>query len=478
MGFLKSFRIQEVPLSLAYIAAVLEKNGHVVSIIDMNVINSHHDFLSKAKEKDYELIGLTATTPIINNCLRTIKILKKLHPRARIVLGGWHATAMPVETMKICRDLDIIVKGEGEATIKELVEALTNQRSLHDLQGILYRNEAGDIVENPDRPLIEDIDSIPFPARHLLPIEDYQKMGVSFITYDASSLQYDKSKGYPNVTHMLTSRGCYNRCTFCADHIIYKQKIRFHSPEHVVAEIKDAISRFNIRIFNILDPVFLLNQNRIRAICKLIIKEKLSIQWCCQGRVAEKVSFETLDLMRRAGCEKIYYGIESGSPRVLKAINKNITIKQIRDTIANTKKAGIPSHVFFLYGFPGETMDDYYYTRQLINEVKPNSIEVHEVIPLPGTDLFASELAANNLDTSSWDRYHYYTQKSFHAKKMTKQQLAVRKKFFSLSKQFNISPHYFFGFIRKIKTLEYFFAIVKGFRMFIEYHVFIKRLLP
>jgi anaerobic magnesium-protoporphyrin IX monomethyl ester cyclase len=339
-----------------------------------------------------------------------------------------------------------------------------------NVKGLLYRDAKGDICETVDRPLIQNIDKIPFPARHLLPLDRYEHLGVSYLVYNVTPMDYE-SMERPLTSHLITSRGCYNRCTFCADHVIYKQKYRAHSPEYVIAEMKEAIKKFNIRIFNIIDPTFLVNQARVEKICGLILKNCLNIRWCCQGRVDRPLPVDLLLLMKKAGCMKIYYGIESGSPRMIREMKKNLKIANIRKAIANTKEAGMSHHVFFLYGFPNETMTDYYMTRQFIFELKPDNIEVHKVIPLPGTDLYARGAAEGCLAGRDWKDFHYYFKEGIFYKDECLQPDArkIHAKFFSLSKQFNMSPHYILTFIKRIKSIHYLKFVLKGIRVAIEY---------
>ncbi|MHA1684251.1 MAG: B12-binding domain-containing radical SAM protein [Promethearchaeota archaeon] len=478
MGYLKAFRIQEMPMSLAYLAAVIEKRGHNVRILDMNMVPSKQDFYSKAREFNYQVIGFTATTSIIKNCFTSIKILKKIHPHAKVVLGGWHATALPLETMESCLEIDFIVKGEGEVTFDELVEKIDAGTSTEDIKGLVYRESSGNIIVNEDRELVNNLDEIPYPARHLLPMDEYRKMGLSYIVYDLSKLKKHMKDGYPVVTHILTSRGCYNRCTFCADHLIYRQRCRFHSAEYVIGEIKHCITEFNARIFNIMDPVFLLNQRRVRDICKLILKEGIDIQWCCQGRVNNNLSVGLLKLMKRAGCQKIYYGIESGSPRMLKIIGKNINIDQIKDTTSKTRLAGIPFHVFFLYGFPEETMQDFRQTWQLIKEIEPDNIEVHRVIPLPGTDLFARLMERHALDEKDWSRFHYYAKNENYVSitpARRKEKKRVEALFYSLSKKYNLSFRYIKNILKRVNSIDYILSYIKGLKTVAEYLLFVSR---
>lgn len=390
--------LPEIPINLASIAAVLEQEGHVVRVIDLNVVRTKDEIVARVTEFRFDVVGFTATTPVITACYRTIHVIKKLLPAARIVLGGWHASALPEKTLEECPDIDFVIKGEGEMTMVELVHALQHHESFDGIKGLAYRDIHGRVVTNADRPLVKNLDDLPFPSRHLLPNDAYRRVGFTTV---GGYFKKDLS-----ITSIVTSRGCTGLCTFCADSIIYHHTCRFRSPENVVAEIEDAIKRHGFRIFFIIDANFTLSPKRVMRICELIIERRLHIMWACAARV-DCVDEEMLMAMKRAGCIRISYGIESGSPRVLRLMEKRISIQQIRDAVRATKRVGIPVYIYFVYGMPGETLHDVQLSRQLLMELDPDYMTQSIATPFPGSELHAFAASRGWLEGKDWARYNY-----------------------------------------------------------------------
>ncbi|MEX2681593.1 MAG: radical SAM protein [Candidatus Sigynarchaeota archaeon] len=395
---LNTVTMPDIPLNLAYIAAVLEEEGHFVRILDLNVIKTKQELVDRISEKQWDLLGFTGTTSIILNCYYTIRVFKRVVGSAKIVLGGWHASAIPVRTMEECPEIDFIVKGEGEITIKELIKAISSGEDPSKILGIVYRDKQGKIIENKERPLIPNLDDLPFPALHLLPLDAYREIGFNTIG------GYFKKDLY--ISAILTSRGCTGRCIFCADHVINHYTCRFRSPANVVAEIKNAVQKHNIRIFFFMDPHFTFSPMHAKKICELIIKEKLHIKWACQARV-DSVSPELLKLMKQAGCTRIGYGIESGSPKVLKIMKKGASIIQMQDAIRWTKEAGIMAVIYLLYGMPGESIEDVKLTRQLLFQLQPDYVNQTIAIPYPGTELREQAIREGLIKDDRWEFYNY-----------------------------------------------------------------------
>lgn len=395
---LNAVTMPDMPLNLAYIAATLEGDGHVVRILDINVTRTKQELVNRLWEMRWDIVGFTGTTSVILNCYYAIRVIKRVARQAKVVLGGWHASAVPARTMEECPEIDFIVKGEGEITIKELVRALAIGADTSGILGIVYRDVHGNVVENEDRPLIPNLDDLPFPALHLLPMDEYKKIGFNTIG------GYFKKDLY--VSAISTSRGCTGKCTFCADHVINRYTCRFRGPEKVVAEIKHAVQNYDVRIFFFMDAHFTMSPVRANKICELIIKEGLHIKWACQARV-DSVSPELLALMKKAGCTRIGYGIESGSPRVLKVMKKGTSIAQMRDAIRWTKEAGIMAVIYLLYGMPGEAIEDAKLTRQLLMQLKPDYVNQTIAIPYPGTELREQAIRDGLIKDDRWEFYNY-----------------------------------------------------------------------
>jgi len=448
----------EIPLSLGYLAAVLEQKGNNVKIIDLNFVTTKEKLKSLLGDTVFDIIGVTSTTPIIPTCFRTVRVMKRLYPGARIIVGGWHASTLPIQTMEECTEIDFVVKGEGEDTLAELVEAIKNTKGFELIKGIAYRDKAGIPHENVDRPLIKNLDTIPFPALHLLPLKEYKKIG--FYTL-GGYFKKDLS-----VASIITSRGCANRCVFCADHVIYKETCRFRSPENVIAEIEEMIKKYNIRIIFFFDANFLLSPNHVNRICELILEKRLKFIWGCTGRV-EYVSKDLLQLMKKAGCIRISYGVESGSPRILKLMNKNISISQVKKAVAITKEVGLPVYISLLYGMPGETFKDAQMTRQLLNELKPDFVSQSAVIPYPGTDLYDDAIHQNLIKKARWESYSYLFNNLMEIPGMKK----IFKYQKNIQRDFYISPLFLKNSVKNLKSIYHLGFYLKGLYSFVKFNL-------
>ncbi len=448
----------EIPLSLAYLASTLEREGHIVKIIDLNVVSTKKELKFLLGTGGFDIIGVTSTTPVISSCFKTIKVLKRLYPDAKIIVGGWHASTMPIQTLDECKEVDFVVKGEGEETIVELVQNILNGKKLEHIRGIAYRDKSGISHETEDRPLIKDLDTLPFPARQLLPLEAYKKIG--FYTLGG----YFKKDLY--VCSIITSRGCANRCAFCADHVIYKETCRFRSPENVVAEIEEMIRKDNIRIVFFFDTDFFLSPIHVKRICELIIEKKMKFIWGCSGRV-NHISKDLLQLMKRAGCIRISFGVESGSPRILRSMHKNILISQVKKVMAMAKDVGMPVYISFLYGMPGETIKDAKMTRQLLWELKPDFMAQSAIVPYPGTDLYDYAFQRNLIKEASWESYSYLFNSLMDqpdAKKVINYQKKTQRNFYT-------SPFFFMKSLKNLKSIYHLGFYLRAIYSFIRFNV-------
>jgi radical SAM superfamily enzyme YgiQ (UPF0313 family) len=373
------------PLGLAYLAAYLEREGHQARIFDLGLDPN------TPLEQDVEailsfapdLIGLTAMTSNYEGALATARALKAASA-APIVIGGPHATVLPERVMQeTC--FDYLVHGEGEFTLAELVKLLETCRfrlSADDLRRIegLYFRCNGELAQNPERPLIRDLDALPYPARHLLELKRY-----GLVTPD----------GQPMIS-ILSSRGCPYNCSYCFKGIvgrIYRQR----SAENIIAELRQVIAGYGVRNFYFIDDLFAVNERRLRELTQRLIDEKLDIRWQCLDRV-DKVTPELLGLMYRAGCRELHYGIESGNQQVLDAIGKRITLEQVRQAVKWTHDSGILVKGYFMLGLPGDTEETMEQTIQFASELELDEAMFSLTTPFPGTRLW-DELCLRRPDT-------------------------------------------------------------------------------
>lgn len=256
------------PLNLMYLGASLEKESFSVKIIDDDLKRWGFEKVANIIEKlNPFIVGITATTATIKNSLEYIKSIKRIVPDVLTVIGGPHPTFLPVETLKSLKELDVVVMGEGEETIKKLAEKYEkkDKKGLEDVRGIAYQDQSKIIVNKP-RPLIEDLDSLPFPARHLIPFKEYET-----------------SKN--RQAHIITSRGCVYSCEYCSSSLIMGKRFRARTPENVVDEIEELYEKYKIGEIGFIDDTFVLNRRRAQAIADEIKKRSLDIIWSTSSRV-------------------------------------------------------------------------------------------------------------------------------------------------------------------------------------------------
>ncbi|MCK4401043.1 radical SAM protein [bacterium] len=386
------------PLGIAYIGAVLEKKGHIVHLVDEEIIfHKHKNNIRKTideetcllKEIKPDLVGITATTALINPAYRTSRLVKKLFPDIKIVLGGNHASIFPEEILEECESIDITVRGEGEYTMCDLAD----RQSLNSIKGVSYRNNDM-IVSNSDRDPIGDLDLLPFPARHLLDMGYYTQRASNVI------------RGYQlRATSVMTTRGCPFKCTFCAGSKVFGKKVRYLSPERVLSELEQLVIDYKVEGVYFTDDMFLNNEKRAYEILELMIKKNLHkrLKWCAQAKV-NVITENLLGIMKRAGCVQIEYGFESGSQRVLDKLNKKTTVEQNYRAARMTKQAGIRFLANIIVGTIGETEQDIKESMKFLHAVKPNHISVYKLIPLPATKVF-EELESKKMILRDWDIY-------------------------------------------------------------------------
>lgn len=381
------------PLGLAYLAAVLEREGHEIKIFDFSLDphTSLEDDVQAVCTFDPHLVGITAMTSVYHSALETATLLKAYLGRP-IVIGGPHATVYPERVLAESPVIDYVVRGEGEETIQELVHALCGNGDLSAVRGLTYKIR-GEILSNPDRPLITDLDALPFPARHLF---DLKRYGLR------------TPEGQPMAT-ILSSRGCPYHCSYCFKGIVgrtYRQR----SPENIIAEIKQVIAQYGIRNFYFIDDLFTIDQRRLEAITEQLIREQLDIRWQCLGRV-DRVNAEILRKMYEAGCRRIHFGIESGNEEVLRRIGKGIKPEQVRQAVRWAQEAGIHVKGYFMLGLPGDTEETMQQTVDFAVELNLDDAMFSLTTPFPGTRLW-DELVKKKPETEynqDFTRAYYYT---------------------------------------------------------------------
>ena len=376
-------------LGLLMLAAVAREAGHPCAVIDAAALNLDAvTFLAKVAELKPDIIGFSATTLAIAHAARMGEEAKRLFPRVRIIVGGPHVSAVPVETLERFPVFDAAVVGEGEETVTDLLRAFAVGWEPAGIPGIAWRDGAT-VRLNPRRPFIRDLDTLPLPAWDLLE---------GFPGHYAPAVF--KTRQLPAAS-LVTSRGCPNRCIFC-DRSVFGSSCHAYSAGYVVAMIEKLHRDFGVREFSFEDDTFATFKGRLAEICEQLIALRLPISWSCLGRV-NQVTAELLALMKRAGCWQISFGIESGNDAILAAIRKNVTREDIRRALTLSRRAGLLNKGFFIVGHPGETRQTLAETTSFALELPLDDISVSMLTPFPGTEIYDRAAEFGSFDPD-WSR--------------------------------------------------------------------------
>jgi len=374
------------PLGLAYIAAVAEQAGHEVRIIDSPTLGlSNEELISRIVNYKPEVLGIGATTLGYADALGIIAGVRARLPRTFIVMGGPHVTFTDEETLRECPALDAVVRGEGEETFKELLDVLSSRGDLSRVAGLTYR-DGERILRNQDRPFIKDLDSVPFPAFHLLPMEKYYMV-----------------RGMPFAC-MMSSRGCPFRCSFCSSSSLFGKTWRFRSAENVVAEMEYLKKRYGIRQVEIVDDTFTVNRSRVHKICDLLIKKNLGLTWATTARVGS-FDEELARKMKKAGCVSLYLGFESASQRVLDSLCKGIKLEQAWKTMETVRRVGLETVGSFIIGSLADTVKSIRKTIRFARALSPNYAQFTLLTPYPGTPLYKEAKERGLITSKDWSRF-------------------------------------------------------------------------
>jgi anaerobic magnesium-protoporphyrin IX monomethyl ester cyclase len=371
------------PISLASIAAALEQEGFHCQLVDCIIEGlGTEDLVSRAGNYTPHLAVINTATPSINADLKIASALKKAFPGITTLAIGIHVTALPDDCLEMEPDLDGIVRGEPELTVREAAERLRLNKSLAGVSGLSLR-EGDQIRHYPDREPA-DLDRLPFPAWHLVQRDLYR---MPFL----------------NRPFLLvgTNRGCPYVCEFCADATYYGRKLRLKSPERLVRELDWIKTKFGIRDFLFWAESFTLNPEWTKEVAKAIIRARLDIAWVCNSR-PDHVDPELLEKIHAAGCWMIGYGLESGSDEILKAMNKKATVDQNRTAVLMAKRAGLDVTAHMVLGFPGETEETIRKTISFARSLPLDFAQFYCAVPFPGSRLYHNAKKHGWLNTTDW----------------------------------------------------------------------------
>jgi len=379
----------EYPIYLSYTVAVLEEAGFEPSFIDaiMEELDIP-DFAQRVKEINPALLVMECSTPSIHYDLESAAQVKRALPEIKIALLGSHSTFFHKDILEENPAVDAIVRGEYEITARELARAIAEGRDWSTVEGLSYRH-GDEIVANPDRSPTEDLDSLPFPARHIVKSHGYR----------AAIYSGDQ------CTAMVSSRGCPFQCTFCVwPNTLYGHRFRARSAENVVDEMEEVEKKYGIDEIYFDDDTFTINRRRVMEICRLIKERDLHVSWIAQARV-DTVDRGVLEAMKEAGCHYLLFGIESGSPEMLATMKKNITLDKAREAIRLCNELGIKSQAFFLFGIPGETPETIQLSINFAKELDASTVQFAVAIPQPGSPLYEECTQNGWLIYNDWEDF-------------------------------------------------------------------------
>lgn len=382
------------PLGLAYLAAVLEREGIEVKIIDSLALTWSNPKIKGKKEKQKvyspgtkyfrslinrfkpEVIGISIVCAVMEkHAFKIAHLVKKIDPKIKVVVGGGHATAAP-QRMLEQKAIDFVVIGEGEENFPKLLKNI-NSLSKTQIDGLGYKKEKS-IIINPKTQFVKDLDQLPFPAWHLLPMDSY---------FAANSGGFFR-KGSPFLT-MITSRGCPNRCIYCTVNKAWGNIWRARSPENVLEEIKTLVKRYKIQEIQFLDDNISVDRERFIKIAKLLIKNKINLAWWpANGIFLTTLKKEMIPVLKKSGCFALIFGIEHGDFLMQKQIGKIVPLEKAKEIIAACKKEGIWTHGSFIIGLPGETLETAQRSINYAIQSNLDSVSFFAALPLPGSSLF------------------------------------------------------------------------------------------
>jgi radical SAM superfamily enzyme YgiQ (UPF0313 family) len=426
------------PLGLCYLAAVLEKNGFVkIEIIDAVLERiSFKELGRKIKKCRPDLVGVTSTTASFYQAARTISLCKKADKRIVTVLGGAHISALPERTFKESPGLDVGVFGEGEKTFLEVVEKVSQGKSLNRVKGVVFRKQKRTVVNSPRKP-VSNLDVLPFPARHLLK--------------DPRLYKHTPFRGKGFTVSVVTSRGCSFACSFC-DQSVFGRAWRGHSASYVVDEVTHLQERYGVDFISFEDDNFLLSRKRAIEICRLLLEKKLTLKWGCSAR-ADSLDRELLVWLKKAGCANIFIGIESGSERILKLMNKKESLREIRKAVGLIKSVGINVYASFILGVPTETRKEIEQSVDFACSLPLDGASFFIYTPYPKTS-FASLAKHHGAVSKDWRDYSAHPQR-----------LAFIPDGFSESELLSLQRRAYFRFYGRVRFLLKHFRLLFDRRM-------------
>ncbi|MCC6933479.1 MAG: radical SAM protein [Deltaproteobacteria bacterium] len=461
-GSLKDIANVLPPLGIGYIAAVLEQNKFTVSIIDARATELSLSQVEEIVSSSWpDIIGVTATVLDINRALEFGTAIKKRFAHTILLLGGPHLTSLPKETLEqSCYDIGVI--GEGEFTMLELAQAWTQAADQNDfwlrlksIGGLVFKHN-GEIIATPGRGYIQDLDALPFPARHLYPpLSTYRPVPGSYMQLP--------------MAHVISSRGCPYQCIYC-DRSIFGQKFRSRSPKNVVDEIEELVKLHHAKEIKFFDDTFTLDKKRVYGIIDELKARNLKIKWSCLTRV-NCVDLPLLTAMKESGCWQLLYGLESGDQRMLNIMKKGSTVEQNRNAVFWAKQVGMRVRAFFVLGMPGESKESLQTTVEFAKSLPLDFVNFYSVTLYPGNELYDMAKQEGKLRHSDFAHYNplidvHKTQLAYVPDEFSEEEL--KRLVAKAHKQFYLRPTYIARQICTVRSLSDVLGYWRGFKAIVN----------
>ena len=373
------FEVPLMPLGLGYIAGLLEQRGYEVQILDLLVSKYSKDKINrKLKEYEPDIVGVTSVTLNYPTAADILRQCKSTNEDIVTVIGGPHVTFSAVETLSTAPWIDIVVRGEGERTMLDIASGERPE----NIEGLTFRAN-GEIKQTGERALIENLDELPLPARHLFPVSRYHALN--------------------SPCSLVSGRGCPFSCIFCVGSKMGGRRVRYRDPKLVVNEIEQGLA-YGFDEVNIENDHFTVNHNHLNAVCDEIMRRGLKFNWRAFSRV-DTVSPQIMHRLKEAGCTYLCYGVESGNQHILDTIKKKITLVKVKEAVKMARDAGIHVQASFILGLPGETRETLLQTIEFAQQLE-TFYGLHVLAPFPGTEVRenAEEYGIEIL-TDNWAKY-------------------------------------------------------------------------
>jgi len=375
-------------LGIGYMAAVLEQHNIDVDVLDASALElTYEEIGEEILKRNPDIVSISALTPTIGVALDSADKIKQVKPDTIVVLGGYHPT-FEYKSVLEEESVDVVVRGEGEYTLLELVRTIENNGDLFNVEGLAFHDENdGSLIVTPDRPIIENLDELPFPAFHLFPMEKYRILNIT-----------------TNVATIITTRGCPMQCSFCSSAALHGHKLRRRSVENVVNEIEMRLMEQNIDTIAFMDDTFTLNKRFVKEFCSEIKKRDLKFWWGCTSRV-DTLDRDLLQTMKAAGCITIFIGVESADQQMLEKMNKNITVSKTENAFKLAREVGIRSIASCVIGMPEDTIKSMKQTIKFVKKLNPNYALYSLATPYPGTRFYNETFKKNLINIKDWSKY-------------------------------------------------------------------------